>query len=114
MIIKSDLTVFKQTRISDDGITQQNNLDIQVIAEEYDDERNIKFDWSVTSFTSKQMKIQLNFESAVDISEGAYPDTLEIIFYDPKLLTRAIDGALIVENTILSKDLPKIFDATAN
>ena len=49
---------------------------ILVIPDEDQLEKEIAFDWVISTFDAKEIKIKLNFEDPDIVSSGGYPDIL--------------------------------------
>ena len=52
----------------------------------------------------------MEFVNPPDVSAGAYPDAIKVVFNEPDLLIRESDGVSITYQTEIVRDTPKIID----
>ena len=64
-------------------------LSVDVIPNDDQDPDLLEFKWNVTSFTSQQITLQLNFTNALYVSRGSEADQIRVTFNDRDLFISA-------------------------
>ena len=78
---------FDQNMVQIGNLTMINATVLDVSLEMQDEQVSIlKANWTVTSFTSKAMQIQLDFEDPLNISKSFQRDILQVKVIDPQPL----------------------------
>ena len=67
---------------------------------------DVKFTWKVSSYTKKELAIELSWDELVIISSKAYPNTLQVKVWNSRFFRRDSDKAQIKPVTIITKVIP--------
>ena len=82
------------------------NLELTVEPEEGQTAEDVKFTWKVSSYTKKELAIELSWDELVIISSKAYPNTLQVKVWKSRFFRRDSDKAQIKPVTIITKVIP--------
>ena len=94
-----------------DGIKETEQLFVEIPPVADQTETQIKFDWSVQSYTANSVVISLLFEAPHYISVyNEFKNYVEIEINDSSLFVREQDRFSIPRKTFLTKDLPRMSD----
>ena len=62
-------------------------FDIKVEEGSYSDPEDLKFTWSVSNFSGKEMALQLNFEKPMSVSSAPDKERLKISFKSEEIFS---------------------------
>jgi hypothetical protein len=75
---------------------------------DYDKPLNRNFMWKITSYSEKDMYIQLFFDEPLKVSTGDQYDRIRIIFNDTRFIFDE-NGEEILNGTLVMRDIPPLF-----